>query len=88
MKTTSTRILVSIDKQEETITNELGLRIPSPNFNEGIEKAEVMSVGSDVIDVKPGDTCFIYEGAGKEFTNPEDQKKYRVITVADIVVIF
>ena len=35
-----------------------------------------------------GAEIYIYGGSGKEFTSPEDNQKYRVISVADIIVIF
>ena len=46
-------------------------------------------VGEEVTTkIEVGTELFIYAGSGKEFTSPEDNKKYRVISVADIVVIF
>ena len=88
MKSVSTKILVSIIK-DETKTNELGLTLPSTLDSEGIEKAKVVFVGEEVTTkIEEGAEIYIYSGSGKEFTSPEDNQKYRVISVADIIVIF
>ena len=50
--------------------------------------AEVISVGSEVSeDVKVGDKLIIHKHAGSEFTNPEDNLKYRSIVEAEIIVV-
>lgn len=88
MKSVSTKILVSVIK-DETKTNELGLTLPSTLDSEGIEKAKVVFVGEEVTTkIEEGAEIYIYSGSGKEFTSPEDNQKYRVISVADIIVIF
>lgn len=88
MKSVSTKILVSIIK-DEAKTNELGLTLPSTLESEGIEKAKVVFVGEEVTTkIKEGAEIYIYSGSGKEFTSPEDNQKYRVISVADIIAIF
>lgn len=88
MKCTSAKILVSVLK-DETKTNDLGLTLPSTLESEGLERAKVIYVGEEVTTkIEVGTELFIYAGSGKEFTSPEDNKKYRVISVADIVVIF
>lgn len=88
MKCTTQKILVSVLK-DEIEKNDLGLVLPSNNKNEGIEKAKVIYVGEEVTTkIDEGTEIFIYAGSGKEFTSPEDGKKYRVISVADIIVIF
>lgn len=88
MKSVSTKILVSVIK-DETKTNELGLTLPSTLDSEGIEKAKVIFVGEEVTTkIEEGAEIYIYSGSGKEFTSPEDNQKYRVISVADIIVIF
>lgn len=88
MKCTSAKILVSVLK-DETKTNDLGLTLPSTLESEGLERAKVIYVGEEVTTkIEVGTELFIYAGSGKEFTSPEDNEKYRVISVADIVVIF
>lgn len=88
MKSVSTKILVSVIK-DEAKTNELGLTLPSTLDSEGIEKAKVVFVGEEVTTkIEEGAEIYIYSGSGKEFTSPEDNQKYRVISVADIIVIF
>lgn len=88
MKSVSTKILVSVIK-DEVKTNELGLTLPSTLDSEGIEKAKVVFVGEEVTTkIEEGAEIYIYSGSGKEFTSPEDNQKYRVISVADIIVIF
>lgn len=88
MKSVSTKILVSVIK-DEVKTNELGLTLPSTLDSEGIEKAKVVFVGEEVTTkIEEGAEIYIYSGSGKEFTSPENNQKYRVISVADIIVIF
>ena len=87
MKCISSKILVSVIGNENK-KNDLGLTLPSTLESEGIEKAKVLYVGEEVITkICEGDEIFIYSGSGKEFTSPQDNKKYRVISVADIIVI-
>jgi co-chaperonin GroES (HSP10) len=88
MKCTSTKVLISVIKDEDT-KNELGLTLPSKLKSEGIEKAKVIYVGNEVKDpgLEEGKEIYIYSGSGKEFTSPEDNEKYRVITTSEIIVI-
>lgn len=88
MKCTATKVLISVMKDENT-KNELGLTLPSQLKTEGIEKAKIIYVGEEVKDsgLEVGKEIYIYSGAGKEFTSPEDNEKYRVITTSEIIVI-
>lgn len=89
MKCTSTKVLISVIK-DETSKNDLGLTLPSVLQSEGIEKAKVIYVGEEVKDsgLEEGKEIYIYSGAGKEFTSPDDNQKYRVITTSEIIIIF
>lgn len=89
MKCTATKVLISVMEDKNT-KNDLGLTLPSTLQSEGIEKAKVIYVGEEVKDsgLEEGKEIYIYSGAGKEFTSPEDNQKYRVITTSEIIVIF
>ena len=88
MKCTAQKILISVLKDEDK-KNDLGLVLPSTTKNVGIERAKVIYVGEEVTTkIDEGAEIYIYGGSGKEFTSPEDNQKYRVISVADIIVIF
>lgn len=82
MKAVESRVLVEVLKGGPT--EKIGsFELPSdPN---GIEKGKVISVGSKVVDVNEGDEVYMYQGAGKEFI--QDGKKYRVITLSEIIVV-
>lgn len=89
MKCTSTKVLVSVIKDENT-KNDLGLTLPSTLQSEGIERAKVIYVGEEVKEkekLEEGEEIYIYSGAGKEFTSPEDNQKYRIITTSEIIII-
>lgn len=89
MKCTATKVLISVIEDKNT-KNDLGLTLPSTLQSEGIEKAKVIYVGEEVKDsgLEEGKEIYIYSGAGKEFTSPMDNQKYRVITTSEIIVIF
>lgn len=88
MKCVSTKVIVSI-QEVGTVKNDLGLTLPSTLDSEGLAKATVIYVGSEVkAELSENQEIYLYKGAGTEFTSPEDGKKYRVISAADIVVIF
>lgn len=89
MKCTATKVLISVMEDKNT-KNDLGLTLPSTLQSEGIEKAKVIYVGEEIKDsgLEEGKEIYIYSGAGKEFTSPEDNQKYRVITTSEIIVIF
>lgn len=89
MKCTATKVLISVMEDKNT-KNDLGLTLPSTLQSEGIEKAKVIYVGEEVKDsgLEEGKELYIYSGAGKEFTSPVDNQKYRVITTSEIIVIF
>lgn len=82
MKAIESRVLVRVLGGGPT--EKIGVfELPSdPN---GLEKAEVISVGAKVEEVKAGDEVYIYQGAGKEFV--QDGKKYRVISSSEILVV-
>ena len=84
MKVLGKKILIKVDpaKTEKVA----GLTIP--RGNDGTETAKVIGVGSEVSeDVEVGSTVIIYRGAGSEFTNPEDNQKYRSITESELIVV-
>lgn len=89
MKCTATKVLISVMEDKNT-KNDLGLTLPSTLQSEGIEKAKVIYVGEEIKDsgLEEGKEIYIYSGAGKEFTSPVDNQKYRVITTSEIIVIF
>lgn len=89
MKCTATKVLISVMEDKNT-KNDLGLTLPSTLQSEGIEKAKVIYVGEEIKDsgLEEGKEIYIYSGSGKEFTSPEDNQKYRVITTSEIIVIF
>ena len=84
MKVLDSRVLVQVD--ETASTQKIGtIEIPG---NRDAEKATVVTVGPESAEhIKEGDQVLIYTGAGKEFTNEEDGKKYRVVTTNEIIVI-
>lgn len=86
MKTISTRILVIVENAGNK-TNDLGLTLPDPLDSQGLEKASVLFVGEEIKGVSKEDTVYIYKGSGTKFTNPDDNKEYRVISLTDIVII-
>lgn len=88
MRVIESKILVKVQKEESTVKTSSGLTIPAGTKNPGIERAEVIAVGSEIKDVKVGDTMFIHMGHGSEFTNPEDGEKYRTLDPSGIIVIF
>jgi co-chaperonin GroES (HSP10) len=82
MKAVDSRVLVEVLKggpTEKIGTFEL------PTDPSGIEKGKVISVGSKVVDVQEGDEVYMYQGAGKEFI--QDGKKYRVVSLNEIIVV-
>lgn len=85
MKVTCEKVLVSIQKEPESTKTASGLSLPNPNVADGIESAIVVSADTDK--VKCGDKVLIYKGCGKEFTNPDDNKRYRVIALSEIIVV-
>lgn len=88
IKCVSTKLIVSLIKEEKQ-TNDLGLILPTSLEEDQVEKAKVIYVGNEVnTKIKPGSIVYIYPNSGKDFTSYEDNKKYRVITTADIIVIY
>ena len=83
MKVLGKKILIKVDpvKTEKVA----GLTIPKGN--DGTEMAEVIGIGSEVGEVKVGDKLIIHKHAGSEFTNPEDNLKYRSIVEQEIIVV-
>lgn len=86
MKVTCEKVLVSIQKEPESTKTASGLSLPNPNVADGIESAIVVTSGNND-QVTKGDRVLIYKGSGKEFTNPDDGKRYRVIALSEIIVI-
>lgn len=87
MKVVNEKILIKVIKESDNSRTPSGLTIPNTSIYEGIEKAKVVGVSKNQDEIKVGDVCFIYLGCGKEFTNPEDGEKYRVISPSEIVVV-
>ena len=86
MKTTSTKILV-IPVKDGDRKNDLGLTLPDDYSMQGLEKVEVIYVGSEIDStIHPNSNLLIYKGAGTKVM--EDEKEYRVISVTDIVIIY
>ncbi len=88
MKVLKDRVLISIDEAETAMKKTAsGLTIPTSSLENGdLEKATVIEIGAGVENLEKGEKLFIYKGAGKEFTL--DGTKYRVVSPADIVVVF
>ncbi len=86
MKTTENKIIVKVQKEPETTKTPAGLSIPNPNVQDRIEQAVVVASGYDT--VKVGDKVLINLGAGKEFTCPTDNERYRTIAANEIIVIY
>lgn len=78
------KILVEKDagvRQVEKIGN---LEIPGDRNDS--DRYKVVSVGKEVTDeLKPGDIVYTYHNPGHEFR--EDGKSYRIISIADILVV-
>lgn len=83
MKVLGKKVLIKVNpaKTEKVA----GLTIPKGG--DGTETAEVIEVGSEVKDISKGDKLIIHKNAGSEFTNPEDNQKYRSITEHEIIVV-
>lgn len=82
MKAVESRVLVEVLKGGPT--EKIG-SFELPTDPNGIEKGKVISVGSKVVDVKEGDEVYMYQNAGKEFI--QEGKKYRVVTLSEIIVV-
>lgn len=82
MKAIESRILVTV--KNDGPTEKIGM-FEMPDDPNGLDTAEVVSVGGKVEEVAVGDTVLIYKGAGKEFTR--DGQKYRLIALSEIVVV-
>lgn len=91
MKVTKGKILISI-LPDEKVEKKIGeLVIPGGSIDEGTERAKVIEANlseDENFQIQTGDNLLIYKGSGKEFTSPEDQEKYRVINVSEIIVAY
>lgn len=85
MKVTCEKVLVKIQSEPESMKTASGLSLPNPNVTDGIESGTVIT--ADTEKVSEGDHVLIYRGAGKEFTCPADNERYRVIALSEIIVI-
>lgn len=80
MKAVDTRILVQ--EKGDVVKEKFGnFEMPVTDYM----TVEILSVGEKIESVHPGDTALVYPGAGKEFL--KDGKKYRVISINEIIVI-
>lgn len=90
MRVVNEKILVKIIKESNNVKTASGLVVPNTGMYEGLEKAKVIAtdkVADKEPPVKVGEECLIYLGCGKEFTNPSDGEKYRVISLNEIIVV-
>ena len=90
MRVVDKKILVKIIKESNNVKTASGLVVPNTGMYEGNEKAKVIAIdelAEQEPPVKVGEECLIYFGCGKEFTNPADGEKYRVITLNEIIVV-
>lgn len=76
------RILVKPQKQEEKTKG--GIYIPD-TAKEKKHEGEVISVGTDAVPVKKGDTIMYESYAGTEITN--DGEKYLIMDIKDVLAI-
>lgn len=84
MKVLGKKVLIKVDpvKTEKVA----GLTIPKGN--DGTETAEVIEVGDEVNGaVQIGKKLIIHKHSGSEFTNPDDNQKYRTIVESEIIVV-
>lgn len=81
MKAINSNILLRVEKGATIKIG--GLEVPADAREYEIGKVE--SVGSDVKDVKPGDTIYFYSGSGKKFTN--DGEEFRLINSSEVIVV-
>lgn len=86
MKVTCEKVLVEVQQEPESTKTASGLSLPNPNVTDGIESAIVVTADTDK--VAEGDKVLIYRGSGKEFTCPTDGKRYRVVALSEIIVIY
>lgn len=84
MKVLGKKVLIKIDPAKtEKIA---GLTIP--RGNDGTETAEVIEIGNEVNEVvQIGKKLIIHKNSGSEFTNPDDNQKYRTIVESEIIVV-
>lgn len=82
MRAIENRVLVQVKKTGPT--EKIGAFV-LPDDPNGLETAEVISVGDKVDSVKEGETVYLYSNAGKEFT--KDGQKYKVVSLSEIVVV-
>lgn len=89
MKVLKNKILVRVVEKEKRFV--AGLEIPQDP--DGTENAVVLSLGSEIRDyydlrtIHEGSNLIMHKGGGSEFTNPEDNQKYRVITESEVIVV-
>lgn len=83
MKVLDGRILVQVNK--EAYTQKIGEFQVAVGAGE-YQVANVVAVGPRVEgDIKEGDTIYMYQNAGKEFTH--EGQKYRVLTSNEVIVV-
>lgn len=84
MKAVNTSILVQDQKGESCVQKIGEFVIPENNSDYTIGK--VISVGEKVeADIKPGDTIYFYNNAGKVFTH--ELNEYRLINISEVIVV-
>lgn len=81
MKAINSNILLKVEKGATMKIG--GLEVPADAREYEIGKVE--SVGSDVKEVKSGDTIYFYSGSGKKFTN--DGEEFRLINSSEVIVV-
>jgi co-chaperonin GroES (HSP10) len=84
MKAVNQSILVQ-DLKGESCVQKIGDIVIPENSNE-YTIGKVISVGEKVeSDIKPGDTVYFYNNAGKTFTH--ELEEYRLINISEIIVV-
>ena len=83
MKPVTNKVLLKVSEAvtAETRIGGIVMKEKTPEY----EKAEVIEVGNEVKELKAGDNVLIYPESGKKITI--DGKKYRVVTLNEIIVI-
>jgi co-chaperonin GroES (HSP10) len=86
MKAIGVRILLKVEKKcDNTCMEKIGEFSVPVDPKMAYWQGEVLSVGSEVTEVKEGDKVLIYPEAGKEFV--KDGEIYRVITTSEVIVV-
>ena len=84
MKAIGSKILVR-EVEQEVLQEKIGnLTVPVGNDKEKM-LCEVLSVGEEIKELKPGDKIYTYNNPGHKFR--ENGEDFRVISMPDILVV-